>query len=63
MLRINNQVLTIGDAAMLAVRADGEDDGVADQVREVIAKYDAAPGGKEAKTTKEKEGAPERSDK
>jgi len=53
MLRINNQVLTIGDAAMIAVRADGEDDGVAEEVREVISKYDAASGGKEARTAKE----------
>ncbi len=62
MLRINNQTLTIGDAAMIVIRAEDHDDGVAAEAREVIAKYNAAPAGNQ-ETKPAKGGATDRNGK
>lgn len=40
-LRINNHTTTLGDAAFVVIRGESEDDGILEQVRTVISKYDA----------------------
>lgn len=43
-LRINNHTTTLGGAAFVVIRGESEDDGIVEQVRTVISKYDAGTG-------------------
>jgi type II secretory pathway component GspD/PulD (secretin) len=50
-LRINNHTTTLGGAAFVVVRDESEDDGILEQVRTVISKYDAGTQAGTEKTT------------
>ena len=54
-LRINNHTTNLGDASFVVIRDESEDDGIVEQVRTVISKYDAGTkSGTETTTTTEK---------
>lgn len=61
-LRINNRTTTLGDATFVVIRGASEDDGIVEQARTVISKYDAAarPG---TETTTEKSQKAEKNEK
>jgi type II secretory pathway component GspD/PulD (secretin) len=50
-LRINSHTTTVGGASFVVVREQGEDDGIVEQVRMVISKYDAGTQAGTEKTT------------
>jgi hypothetical protein len=50
-LRINNHTTTLGGASFVVIRDESEDDGILEQVRTVISKYDAGTQAGTAKTT------------